>query len=89
MVTRTGTILPEFFAERRGQVVNTPPSYGGGPGFYSGTTRTVILIEFFFVIFSVFPDDCRDSTLKLGHDRFLSNPYQLIIHLSYHWRHTV
>jgi hypothetical protein len=32
---------------------------------------------------SVPPGECRDCTLKLGHDRFLSNPFQcMIIHLS-------
>jgi hypothetical protein len=25
---------------------------------------------------------CQDSTLKLGHDRLLPNPFQFIIHLS-------
>jgi len=29
---------------------------------------------------SVPPGECRSSTLKLGHDRFLPNPFQLIIH---------
>jgi hypothetical protein len=26
--------------------------------------------------------ECRDSTLKLGHDRFLPNTFQFIVHLS-------
>jgi hypothetical protein len=34
-----------------------------------------------FVVFSVLPDECRDGTSKLGHDRFLTNPFQFIIHL--------
>jgi hypothetical protein len=34
-----------------------------------------------FVISSVRPGKCRGSTLKLGHYHFLSNPFQLIIHL--------
>jgi hypothetical protein len=39
---------------------------------------------------SATPGDCQDSTLKLGHDRFLSNPFQsIIIHLSYHRRYIV
>jgi hypothetical protein len=38
----------------------------------------------FFVVFSVTPGECRDSTLKLGDDSFLPNPFQfiIIIHLS-------
>jgi hypothetical protein len=31
---------------------------------------------------SVSPGECRDSTSKLGHDRFLPNTFQLILHLS-------
>jgi len=40
---------------------------------------------------SVPPGEYRDSTLKLGHDRFLPNPFQfIIIHLSsYHRRYIV
>jgi hypothetical protein len=40
---------------------------------------------------SVPPAECKDSTLKLGHDRFVPNPFQLIvIHLSpCHWRYKV
>jgi hypothetical protein len=34
--------------------------------------------------YSVPPDKCLDSTLKLGHDRFLPNPFQSIFHLAYH-----
>jgi len=30
---------------------------------------------------SVFPGEFRDSTLKLGHDRFLPNPFPFIIQL--------
>jgi hypothetical protein len=38
----------------------------------------------FSCFFSVPPSQCRDSNLKLGHDRFLPNPFQFIsIHLSY------
>jgi hypothetical protein len=32
--------------------------------------------------YSVPPEECRDSALKLGHDRFLPNSFQFIIHLS-------
>jgi hypothetical protein len=44
---------------------------------------------FFFHGFSS-PSRCRDNTLKLGHDRFLPNPFQFIIQLSpYNSRYTV
>jgi hypothetical protein len=33
---------------------------------------------------SVPPDECLDITLKLGYDRFLPNPFQVIIHLVTH-----
>jgi hypothetical protein len=37
----------------------------------------------FIVVFLSLPSD---STLKLGHDRFLRKPFQFIIHLSpYYW----
>jgi hypothetical protein len=35
----------------------------------------------FFMFSSVFPGEFRDSTLKLGHDRFLPNPFPFIIQL--------
>jgi hypothetical protein len=39
---------------------------------------------------SVPPGECRESTLKLGHDRFLPSFFQFIIfNLSYHWRYIV
>jgi hypothetical protein len=39
---------------------------------------------------SVPPSECRDSTLKWGHVRFLPNPFQYIIsHLPYHRRYVV
>jgi hypothetical protein len=31
---------------------------------------------------SVPPEECRDSTLTLGHDRFLPNSFQFTIHVS-------
>jgi hypothetical protein len=42
--------------------------------------RPVIRLR--FVAFSVLPGEYRDSTLKLGDDRFLPNPFQFITHLS-------
>jgi hypothetical protein len=37
--------------------------------------------------YSVPPGDCRDITLKFGHDRFQPNSSQFIIHLSPYHRH--
>jgi hypothetical protein len=40
-----------------------------------------------FVAFFSPPGECQDSTLKSGHDRFLQNPFQvMIIHLSPYYR---
>jgi hypothetical protein len=36
----------------------------------------------FLWLYSVPPGECRNSTLKLGLDRFLPNHFQFIIHLS-------
>jgi hypothetical protein len=36
----------------------------------------------FSLFYSVHLGECRDSTLKLDHDRFLLNPFRFIIHLS-------
>jgi hypothetical protein len=44
----------------------------------------------FSVAFLSLPGECEDSTLKLGHDCFLLNPFQFIIH--YHpfiWQNIV
>jgi hypothetical protein len=77
--------------ERRSRVVNTPASYSRDPGFKSLLRRPAILIE----VVRGFPQslhvNARDSTLKLGHDHFLPDPFQfIIIHLSpYHRRCTV
>jgi hypothetical protein len=56
---------------------DTPASYSGGPGFKSGRGEQLCL--YFFVLFSVPPGECRDSTLKLDHDRFLSNHFENIV----------
>jgi hypothetical protein len=63
--------------ERRGPVVNTSASYSEGPRFKFQPERPAIPIEV-YVGFSVHPGECLDSTLKLGHDRFLPNPFQFI-----------
>jgi hypothetical protein len=58
--------LPNF-------VVSTPGSYSGGPGFKSrlGTGYPDLCFSRFS---SVPPCKCRNSTLKLGHDRFYPHP---------------
>jgi hypothetical protein len=46
------------------------------------SSRTSTILTEGFVFPSIPPGICRDTTLKLGHDRFLSNPFQFIIHTS-------
>jgi hypothetical protein len=74
---------PRLF-QRHGRVVNTPTLYAGGPEFDSQPRRMAILTEVFQWFSPVPPGKCPDSTLKLGHDRFLPNPFQFIIYLSYY-----
>jgi hypothetical protein len=59
-------------------VVNSHALYLGGPGFKSQPWRPATLIEVFRAM-SVPPGEFRDSTLKLGHYRFLPNPFQVVI----------
>jgi hypothetical protein len=57
--------------DRRGRVVNTPAAY----------RRPAILTE----VFRGFPQSsgkCRDTTVKVGHCRFLPYPFQFIINVS-------
>jgi hypothetical protein len=61
--------------EHRGRVVNTPPSYSGGRRFKSWPRLPSIS---FFVVYSVPPDECWDSTLKLGN----MASYQILSNLS-------
>jgi hypothetical protein len=42
--------------------------------------RPAILTEVFLRVSRI----CRDNTLKLGHDRFLPNPFHSIVHLSFY-----
>jgi hypothetical protein len=73
--------------KRHGWVVSTPTSYSGGLGFDSRPWRLSILIEVLW-FFSVTLGEGRDSTLKLGHDHFVPNPFQfIIIDLSSYHRH--
>jgi hypothetical protein len=69
-----------------GRVLNTPASYSQGLGFKPQHWRPAILIEVFSWFYSVPPGECHNSNLKLGHERFQPNPFQvIIIHLSpYH-----
>jgi hypothetical protein len=78
--------------ERRGRAVNTPASGSGGPGFKSRPQQPAIMTE----VFCGFPHFLQmnagwDSTLKLGHNHLLPNPFQfIIIHLPpYHQRYIV
>jgi hypothetical protein len=67
--------------ERHGRVVNTPASYSGSPGFKSRSTERLSWLRFSW-FFSIPPGECRNSTLKLDHARFLPNPFHFIINLS-------
>jgi hypothetical protein len=77
--------------ERRGRVVNTDASYpvsGSSRVRFSDTTNGYP--DWGFSWFSSFRvGECRGSILKLGHDSFLSNPFQFnVIRVSfYHWRY--
>jgi hypothetical protein len=70
------------FTERRGRVVNAPVSYSLRPGFKSRPGDRLSYLKF-FVFSSVPPGECWDGSLKLGHDRFLSSPFEFIIHVSF------
>jgi hypothetical protein len=67
--------------ESHSRVVNTPDSYSGSPGFKSRPGYRLPWLRFPWFS-SVPPGEFRDSTLTLGHDRFLPNPSQFIVHLS-------
>jgi hypothetical protein len=63
-----------LLTEHHGRLVNTSPLYSAS-SYYPEV----------FMVFSVPPGKCWDNTLKLGHNHFLKNPVQVIIHLSpYH-----
>jgi hypothetical protein len=67
--------------ERRGHVVNTPPSYSGDPGSNLGP-ETGYPDWGFLYFSSVPPGKFWNSTLKLGNEHFLPTPLQFIIYLS-------
>jgi len=67
---------------------NTHASCLGCPRFKSRRRGDRLSWLRFSWFSTVPPRECRDSTLKLGHDRFVPNPFQFIIRLSYH-RHLV
>jgi hypothetical protein len=60
-------------AERLDLVVNTPASYWGGSPVQISQRQGILTC--FSRFSSVSPGECRDSTLKLGHYRFLPNPF--------------
>jgi hypothetical protein len=71
-------------AEYRDRVDNTHASWSEGPVLKSRHGDQLYCLRFSW-FFSDPPDECRDSILKLVHDRVLSDPYQFVIHLSpYH-----
>jgi hypothetical protein len=74
--------LHNSMTARHGRVVNTPASYSGGSGFKSwpGDQLPWMSCSWFS---SVYPSECRDSTLILDHERFLPNPFQFIF-FTYH-----
>jgi len=45
------------------------------------SARKLAILKFVMVFLST-PGKCRNNTLKSGHDRFLPNPFQFIIHIS-------
>jgi hypothetical protein len=79
-----------ILTEGCGREVTAPASYLGGSGFKSQPRDRQSWLRF-SRFFSVTPGECRDSTLKLGHDHFLPNPFQfIVIHMSpKHWRYIV
>jgi hypothetical protein len=71
-------------SESRGQMVNIPASYSGGPGFKSRPGDRLSWLRY-FVVFLSSSKQMQGSTSKLGYDHFLPHPFQFIIHLSsYH-----
>jgi hypothetical protein len=84
---RPAFIILDWFTsttERRGRVVKTPASYSGCSRFKSGPGDRLSWLRS-FVVFSAPLSKCRDRTAKLGHDPFLSRPFQFVIKLlSFH-----
>jgi hypothetical protein len=71
-------LTPYHHTERCGWVVNTPASYSGGLGLEYRLGDRQSRLSWFSLVLS---GEFRDSTLKSVHDRFLTNPFQFIIHL--------
>jgi hypothetical protein len=90
-------LVKKWWAKHRGPTVNSLALYSGGSGFKSQSRGQLSWLRF-LVVSSFPPGNCQDCTLKSGHDHFLPNPSQFIIHLSpYHstlyslnyWKSTV
>jgi hypothetical protein len=79
---RTEAGLLKCATKHRGRVVNTPASYSEVPGLNLCPSYQLSWLKFLWFS-SIPPDECMDSTLKLGHDRFLPNPFQFNIIHSY------
>jgi hypothetical protein len=75
-------ILPSWSEDtlRHDRMINTPASYTGGTKFQSRPRYWLFLGVSWFS--SILPGKYRDTTLKLGHDRFLPNPLHFINHFS-------
>jgi hypothetical protein len=94
LVDRKGGILPSKVGSSRNRILsqsinwllhwpyNTATWYSGGSGFRSRPRDRPSWLRSFSWFPSVTPGECRASNLKLGHDRFLPNYFQLIIHFS-------
>jgi hypothetical protein len=67
--------VTEYLTERRARVVllRIREVPGSNLGLDTGYTE-------FFVIFLSPSSECRHSTIKLGHDCFLPNPFRCIFH---------
>jgi hypothetical protein len=77
-------VLMETSTERRGLVVNTATSYLGSAGFKSRPGDRISSL-IFFRSFPQFLQANAGRVPKIGHGRFLPNPFEFIIHLSpYH-----
>jgi hypothetical protein len=83
-------LLDTRFDRMSCRVVKTTASNSGVPGSNLCPGDRLSSLRFLWFS-SVPPGYCRDSTLKLGHDRFLPDIFKfIIIHLSlYHRRYIV
>jgi hypothetical protein len=67
--------------DRRGRMLNAPASYSGSSGFKSRPGNRLSWLKL-SVGFLCPPGKFRESSIKLGLDRFLPNPFQFVLRLS-------